>query len=767
MWIFKKLIDMEIKIAQISGQFYSKGNDNYYTYAVSKELSKDTSWKGYFFDLRRIINGIDKAYVIWHTDQEWWIGVCVKNDKHDESGGYAEIAFCLGNSRPENGREIIDFLDKAVVYFLINKENLILAGEVVNSNSDVRKLWKDEDTKDWLEGNSPRLKTCSRFRQFAQDGGFAYRTYSTDEELGTALTQLSQSGYEKYANIFIIRKEDKNKITKAECIDDKIRIRRRLHIKNATDGKANVTEANEGDSISVIYTKEGYEPQKEYVSVGDKRYGDIQDDVFVIKEAKDVCPPINKFYKEVSFKVTNGADKELKDAYICIGKNKDKNTGQKIQIYEGNKLKIQCESYEDKDISIEGLETGQINIKLKKKKICLITMKDGKKERLSEYSIGSKEYNDFKKKGAEEQSDGSLILYKYSVKFKVGDSTFNSKEEVIKDSKEYKVLKKEGAKEEGIEGLTLVVKNKTINNSQNKEKEVNSDNFQVIFKVDGKKFNIDETVSKGSEDYNNLRNAGAEEKGDKLILEVKNKEKKENKKGKEKVPSQAEVKGKGDNERKGLKICRWVVGVILCVIVSVFVLKLLFPKWFGKSTESITETETELVKNEQEELENKDIIYLEKNNEWEMDSLKSDRYRLLYKFVSRGEIDSIVGKYASSWFPDKQEQNNGFWHNIEKKDGAFDVMKNIKENNKKKAGQIMKDCSRGHSIKLSSLKEKLNKLIGMSTDKNSKTQNRSQNVSSSAKTELNNTKEPKVSTTNTSPEDKKSQQKTTGRNGSH
>jgi mRNA-degrading endonuclease RelE of RelBE toxin-antitoxin system len=738
---------MEIKIAQISGQFYSKGNDNYYTYAVSKELSKDTSWKGYFFDLRRIINGIDKAYVIWHTDQEWWIGVCVKNDKHDESGGYAEIAFCLGNSRPENGREIIDFLDKAVVYFLIDKENLILAGEVVNSNSDVRKLWKDEDTKDWLEGNSPRLKTCSRFRQFAQDGGFAYRTYSTDEELGTALTQLSQSGYEKYANIFIIRKEDKNKITKAECIDDKIRIRRRLHIKNATDGVADVTEANEGDSISVTYTKTGYEPQtRRDVSVGGKRYGDIQDDVFVIKEAKDVCPPI-KFYKKVSFKVTNGEDKELKDAYICIiGKNKDKNTGQKIQIYEGNKLKIQCESYEDKDILIEELKTGQTeNIKLKKKKICLITMKDGKQESSLEDSIGSKKYNDFKKKGAEEQN-GSLILYKYSVKFKVGDSTFNSKEEVIKGSKEYEVLKKEGAKgEEGGEGLTLEVNNKTINNSQNKEKEVNSDNFQVIFKVDGKEFNIAKMVSKGSEDYNNLRNAGAEEKGDKLILEVKNKQKR-------------------------IIICTLVILAILLVFIFVFVLEPLFPKWFGKSTESITETETKPVKNEQEELENKDIIYLEKNNEWKKDSLKSDRYRLLYKFVSQGEIDSIVDtKYASSWFSDKQEKNNGFWHNIEKKDGVFDVIKNIKENtiNKEEAGQIMKDCSQDGSIKLSSLKEELNKLIGKSTDKNSETQNRSQNVSSSAKTELNNTKVPRVSETNTSPEDKKNQQKTTGRKGSH
>ncbi len=750
---------MEIKIAQISGQFYSKGNDNYYTYAVSKELSKDTSWKRYFFDLRRIINGIDKAYVIWHTDQGWWIGVCVKNDKHDESGGYAEIAFCLGNSRPENGREIIDFLDKAVDYFLTKRENLILAGEVVNSNSDVRKLWKDEDTKGWLEKNSPRLKTCSRFSQFAQDGGFAYRTYSTDEELGTALTQLSQSGYEKYANIFIIRKEDKNKITKAECIDDKIRIRRRLHIKNATDGVANETEANEGDYISVIYTKAGYKSQKRDVSVGDKRYGDIQDDVFVIKEAKDVCSPI-KFYKEVSFKVTNEAGKELKDAYIIIGKDKWKNIGQKISIYEGNNLKIQCEGYEDKDISIEELKTG--NIKLEKKKICLITKKDGKQESLLEYSIGSKEYNDFEKKGAKEQSNGSLILYKYSVKFKVGDSTFNSKEEVIKGSKEYKVLKKEGAKgEEGREGLTLEVNNKTINNFQNKEKEVNSDNFQVIFKVDGKEFNIYETVSKGSEDYDNLRKAGAEEKGGKLILEVKNKEKKENKKGKEKVPSQAEAEEKGDNE-KILKICTVVLVVIVVVIISVFVLEPFSQEWFGKSTETTTETETELVENEQKELEKKDIIYLKKNDEWENDSLQSDRYQLLYKFVSQGKIDSIVdSKYASSWFPDKQEKNNGFWHNIEKKDGVFDVIKN-NTINKEKAGQIMKDCSR-NGIKLSSLKNELNKLIRMPTDKNSETQNRSQNVSSSAKTKLNNTKVK----TNTSQEDKKNQQKTTGRKGSH
>ena len=108
--------------------------------------------------------------------------------------------------------------------------------------------------------------------------------------------------------------------------------------------------------------------------------------------------------------------------------------------------------------------------------------------------------------------------------------------------------------------------------------------------------------------------------------------------------------------------------------------------------------------NDQDNLnpEQEDIYYLKKENTWIKDSIKTNKYKDLYDFISKGEIENILNKDNNDWFP---SELNGYWKQ------CYQILRAISDKKDKiifsKASEEMKRLSQNDSIQLKELKDAL------------------------------------------------------------
>lgn len=301
----------KIQIIDVFGQFYDKGTDHYYTYS-SPQLKEQVAWKRYINDPRVFLNGIGRAYSTWCTDEGWWISICIQPNPHDQRQGFAEIAFCLGAFRPVDGKEAVDLLNRAANFFVLSKPTLS-GTDAKNFDKDL--FWKDEDTDKWLMSNPIDLTPCTPHKSTLSGmlSNPAYRTYTSSDELESALTFISQQGYSDFSQIFIIPKESEPNVN-AQSVDN-IRVQKILFVKNSIDGRADKTQVNEGGTLTITFIKEGYTPQQISTHAINSHYGYVVGDTYYVNDANKAGIEFNK-HIYIACQEKNGSCVDDADVYI-------------------------------------------------------------------------------------------------------------------------------------------------------------------------------------------------------------------------------------------------------------------------------------------------------------------------------------------------------------------------------------------------------------------------------------------------------------------
>lgn len=413
----------EIKIIDVFGQFYKKGSDHYYTY-YNGIGDSDNKWKRFINDPRILPENVNKCYALWCTDEGWWISALIQPNPHDDRGGLAEVAFCLGGNRPSDGKQAILFLDRALQFFIASRP--ILSAEDV-AKFDKARFWNDEETIYWLNSNPLDLVPC--YLRLSTLSGMlgnpAFRTYSSEEELYNTFTSLSQSGYEQYSRVFVVPSDFSTYMSsRATDITTAVplKIIYKIELLDPVHCSANKTEINDGEIIKIVYQKEGFEPSESNIVVGgNSQFGYIDGNVFYVNDASTAGV---EFYKLLYVR--------------CKDENGVTISNTKVSIL-GRDLNVD---------PVSGLHSVLLH-----------------PQKINDFNVSHSDYNskNVHIKDSELRNRGTievtLSAKGYSVRFLVGSQWINAQESVLSGTTLYYDLMKYGKRNGNIIEITLPAQN--------------------------------------------------------------------------------------------------------------------------------------------------------------------------------------------------------------------------------------------------------------------------------------------------------------------
>lgn len=410
-----------IQSLHIYGSFYSKGAEHLYTYVAPGTTAPDVSVNNYIFDFRSYVGFVSQCYALWCTAEGWWISVLAINKKHDDRQGLVEVAFCLGKNRPKNGAEAVKFLDCAINDFVHNKPAYYETQETtkIENFGPSQHFWNDAETQQWLEAHPLELVPYTQCRPFTlgEMPTPVYRAYATPDELASALNFLSQSSYGGACRVFLVPSDEAEKVVGMKRIVETLK--RIFTIECPSGVQCNQPEANEGDRLTVTYTKSGFEPIIEHIAVGDTSRGSLNGTTYTLNSAEQLRLP----FKKRVYIICRGNGLEISDVKVlCNGSELKKDEATNHFYYDASegveKVKVSVTHSDYKKNEAEhriNKNRQEITIDLKQKDYNVIFEVGNLQFSAGSISKGSTEFVTLEKHGAQ--------ISDSSVRVKVGSSS--------------------------------------------------------------------------------------------------------------------------------------------------------------------------------------------------------------------------------------------------------------------------------------------------------------------------------------------------------
>lgn len=236
---------MNIKYIDIFGQFDSKGTDHYYTYpqTLSPEGRKLFLDPRADLDMFSIDISVSELFLVFCTNDGWWISIVRCNSKNDSRQGYAMFSVCLGANRPTVGAEAVQLLRQGYEQFVDQR------------------VWDNAQTEAWLQTHTLQTTPClvTPFTvptSLAQGSNSAYRTFGNELELQHALTFVSQKEYTQYSRVFLLPALVTPVSTGHRMPQITTPVKREFTILHSPDTDSSVPRvALEGETIKIVYLR--------------------------------------------------------------------------------------------------------------------------------------------------------------------------------------------------------------------------------------------------------------------------------------------------------------------------------------------------------------------------------------------------------------------------------------------------------------------------------------------------------------------------------